>query len=655
LLFSIRDTYHESLGFTPFEMLYGHTIRGPLQMLYEVWIGSIDKSETSVLKHVIDLKEQMQTVREVSQEVLLQNQNKMKTWFDKKARERSFNPGDEVLVLFPLVNQALSAKFQGPYVVKEKVNAVDYVISTPDRKKKTQLCHINMLKEYHSREKIMTNSIVLTGLDIESNLADDVTISNEPKLINSKVLLNFDVKVQHLSEKQKKNVKNIIDEFSDIFPDVPNQTNVIEHDVDVGESRPIKQHAYRVSPQKQDLIRKEVKYMIENNIIQPSYSNWSSPCLLVPKPDGGVRFCTDFRKVNAVTKSDVFPIPRIDDCIDQIGNANYVSKFDLLKGYWQIPLTMRAREISAFVTADGLFEYLVCPFGMKNSQATFQRLINQVIAGMHNCQAYVDDIVIYSSEWNEHIAQMKELFCRLSKAKLTVNLNKSDFGKATVVFLGHVVGGGQVKPLDAKVQAIDSFHIPTTKKQLMRFLGMAGYYRKFCRNFSTVTGPLTDLLKQNVKYVWTKECQNSFNKVKMMLKSKPVLSAPDFGKPFQVTIDASDIGAGSFLSQYDDNGVSHPVAYFSKKFNRHQKRFSTVEKETLSLLLALNHFEVYLCNPVEPIIVWTDHNPLVFVNKMRGKNQRLLRWSLQLSEYNLKICHVKGRENVVADALSRCY
>ena len=259
-------------------------------------------------------------------------------------------------------------------------------------------------------------------------------------------------------------MKEILSEFNNLFPDIPTRTSQLHHDVDVGNAQPIKQHSYRLNPEKQKYLQKEIQYLLENDLIEPSKSNWSSPCILVPKPDGSYRLCTDYRKVNTVTKTDTYPIPRIDDCIDKIGNAKYVSKFDLLKGFWQVPLTERAKEISAFVTPDGLFQYKVIPFGMKNSPATFQRLINQVISGLIGCDAYIDDVIVYSETWSEHVEIMCKLFEKLSDAKLTVNLCKCEFGKATVTFLGHVVRQGNVKLLVAKAKAICEFPVPKGKK-----------------------------------------------------------------------------------------------------------------------------------------------------------------------------------------------
>ena len=221
-------------------------------------------------------------------------------------------------------------------------------------------------------------------------------------------------------------MKELILKYSNLFPDVPKRTTIASHDVDVGDAQPIKQHPYRINSEKCKLVDQEIVYMLENNIIQPSTSNWSSPCITVPKPDGSIRFCTDYRKVNAVTKTDAYPIPRVDDCIDRVGKAKFLTKLDLLKGYWCVPLSDRGREISAFVTPSGLYEYNVMPFGMKNAPATFQRMIHSVIQGLENTEAYIDDLVTGSDTWQSHIQAVEKLFHRLSQANLTVNLAKSE-------------------------------------------------------------------------------------------------------------------------------------------------------------------------------------------------------------------------------------
>ena len=248
---------------------------------------------------------------------------------------------------------------------------------------------------------------------------------------------------------------------------------------------------------------------------------------------------------------------------------------------------------------------------------------------------------------------MRAFFDRCTEANLTINLVKSEFVHAQVVYLGHQLGYGQVRPVTAKVQAMSDYPPPQNAKALMRFLGMIGFYRRFCPNLSEVVAPLTNLLKKNVPYVWTEVCQSSFDKAKAILLSEPFLLAPDYDKPFTLCTDASDKAVGSCLMQCDGDGIDRPVCYYSKKLNKHQLNYSTIEKEALALILSLKHFSVYLDNPSHVITVYTDHDPLRFLSKMRNSNQRLMRWFLAMQEYNLDIRHIRGKDNVIADALSR--
>ena len=289
---------------------------GPLLLLKEKWLDE-DPEKISVLKYVATFKDRLFRAGQMAKRNLQESQSKMKVWYDRKAKSRCFEPGDRVLVLFPVVGNPLQAKYSGPYKVVKKISDTNYLVKTPGRRKETQVCHINMLKAYHEKPKpeLMTLNNRL-GLESPTHSEDCVgQVAEKEEDTESP-------KLSHLPSVQRKELAEVITRYREVFPDVPSKTNLIEHDVDVGDSAPIKQHPYRVSPMKKELLDKEVQYMLKNDIIEESQSNWSSPCILVPKHDGGFRFCTDFRKVNDKTKSDSFPIPRIADCIDQIGMPN---------------------------------------------------------------------------------------------------------------------------------------------------------------------------------------------------------------------------------------------------------------------------------------------------------------------------------------------
>ena len=347
--------------------------------------------------------------------------------------------------------------------------------------KKQCVCHINMLKQYFDRDvkpTLVTQKV--SSWEEEKEVTQDLSWPGS----NSEVLGNLDQKLKHLDPVQRKELSDLILSFPSIFKDSPGRTNLLYHDVEVGNNKPIKQYPYRINPTKGKIITDEVDYMLTNNLIKPSFSPWSSPVVLVPKPNNQFHLCLDYRKVNAITKTDSYPLPRVDDCVDRIGNAQFISKFDLLKGYWQVPLTERAKEISAFITHNGLYQCNVMPFGMKNTASTFQRLMNIVCSKVKNCVVYIDDLVIYSNSWEDHLQSIRELFKAIQNANLVINLAKSDFSQAKITYLGFEVGYGKVLPKESNIQAILDFPVPKTRKNIRQFIGLAGYYRKFVLNFS---------------------------------------------------------------------------------------------------------------------------------------------------------------------------
>ena len=487
LLFAAREAIQESLGFSPFELVFGRTVRGPLKLLKELWLA--EDTSDNLLDQVAELRYRLVRAKDMAKKNLGKSQQRMKTWYDKKSKKRCFKVGDRVLALLPTLQQPLQARYCGPYLIIKKVNDVDYVINMPDRRKSQRLCHINMLKEYHDRTTSSSDAaaqpvavatcLVQTSRDKE---VDEDIFDSTMVLKNSDVLRNLKGKLHYLSPPEQDKMTQLILQFTELFPDVPGRAECVFHDVDIGNTTPIKQHPYRVNPNKLKFLNEEVDYMLRHGIIERSQSEWSSPCILVPKKDGTYRFCTDLRKLNLVTKADSYLIPRVEDCIDRIGCAKYISKLDLLKDYWQVPLMPRAKEISAFVTPRGFYQYRVMPFGMKNAPATFQCMINKITANFEGCEAYIDDVIVFGNTWEQHLERVRELFRRLRTAKLTVNLIKSDFGHAHVIYLGHVVGQGQVKPVMVKVEAIINYPVPHSKKEVMRFLGMSGYYSNILDN-----------------------------------------------------------------------------------------------------------------------------------------------------------------------------
>ncbi|XP_063585832.1 uncharacterized protein LOC134763205 [Penaeus indicus] len=668
LLFALRECPQESLGYSPFELLYGRQIRGPLKVLKDQWFSdSSTPPNQTVASYIDNLRAKLSEARKLALSNLNNAQIKMKFSHDLKSQIREFSPGDKVLLFLPIPGNPLKSKFTGPYVVSHKVSDYNYVVQTPDRRKDTQLVHINLIKSYIDRqpkEDLAKGKSIACMIPQESSITsmsneyieetDNIEIPSPHNPHNSEIIANLHKYLNYLPASKINDVYLILKDFPQVTADNPGFCGHTLHDVVLApEVRPIRQSSYRLSPEKKAVMKKEVDYLLDHGLAEPSNSPWASPSLLVPKSDGTSRLCTDYRKLNKVTIPDSYPLPLIEELVDSIGQAKFITKIDMQKGYYQIGLTDNAKTISAFITPFGLYNYTVMPFGMCNAPATFQRAINYTIQGLEGVKSYLDDLLVISDSWDVHIRRLHALFSRLDEAGFTINLAKSIFCSATVTYLGHIVGQGRTLPKQANVEAIQAYPTPTTRKSLMRFLGMVGFYRRFCSNFSSIATPLTDMTSSKCAFQWTPECAEAFDKLKLFISSEPVLRTPDYSRPFSLQIDASGHGVGAVLLQEDENTqVMHPVSYFSAKLKKHQMQYSTIEREALSLVLALKKFDCYL-HSRQPVVVYTDHNPLVFIHRMQNQNQRILRWSLLLQQYNLVVKHIKGVDNVIADSLSR--
>ena len=304
-------------------------------------------------------------------------------------------------------------------------------------------------------------------------------------------------------------------------------------------------------------------------------------------------------------------MPRIEELIDRLGGAQYLTTIDLARGYWQVPMADKAKELTAFVTPYGLFQFKVMPFGLNGAPATFQRLMDRVIRGMSEyTAAYLDDLVVYSGTWKDHLEHVRQVLVRLRESGLTAKLEKCQFGMKRFRYLGYVVGGGEVRPEVAKVEAVKKWKRPRTKKEVRMFLGLSGYYRRFIPQYSVIAAVLTDLTrKDRPKLVrWTEECEDAFERLKEVLCNDPVLKSPDYSREFTVQTDAFDRGMGAVLCQTNKDGEEHPVAYFSRKFLPREERYGTVEKECLAIKLGIQAFRVHILG--RSFTVVTDHRAL---------------------------------------------
>lgn len=643
LLFAYREVPQASTGFSPFELLYGYEVQGPLALLRNIWEGGKEKMDSvNIVSYVVQMRERLQKMSELAQSNMTKIQQKQKFWYDRAARQRSFSPGQKVLVLLPTDNNKLLAKWQGPFEVQKKLGSTTYQVFIPGKPRSSRVLHINLLKEWAQRPEKTAEVMLIRGVPEEEEVGEQYLPSAD--------VVDFDL--SHLPDDKQLQVRAACN--SEVLQVNPGRTDIVEHDIVIKEGVAVKRLSYRIPERLLISLKKEIDLMLSLGIIEPSKSEWCNPVVLVPKKDESMRFCIDFRYLNSISLFDSYPTPRIDDLLERLGKAKYLTTLDLCKGYWQVPLTERSKKLTAFRTPWGLFQFTVMPFGLHGAPATFQRLMDQVLCGFSDfASAYLDDIVIYSTTWEEHLEHLHAVFDRLGTAGLTVNPSKCVFASAETAYLGHVIGNGVIKPQVSKIQAIESCPLPQTRKQLRSFLGMAGFYRRFIPRFSTRAAPLTDLtgIKCPNQINWTEEAIAAFKDISQSLSSEPVLYSPDFNEPFFLQTDASHRGLGAVLLQGLE-GERHPVAYISRKLFPREVRYSTVEKEALAIKWALDSFRYYLLG--REFTLETDHSALQWMEKMKDKNGRITRWYLALQPFRFVIKHIPGKNNVTADFLSRC-
>lgn len=435
------------------------------------------------------------------------------------------------------------------------------------------------------------------------------------------------------------------------------RTNAITHNINTGDASPFRQRQYPLSPYMLKHLYDELDKMLALGVVRRSSSPWSSPILLVKKSNGEYRFCFDGRKLNSVTKRDSYPLPLVDHILNKLTGAQYLSSVDLKSAFWQIPLDESSCEKTAFVVPGrGLYEFTVMPFGLNNAPQTQQRLMDMVLGPELDPYVfvYLDDVIIATPTFEKHLEVLSEVYSRLEAAKLTINLDKCEFCLPSLKYLGFVVDREGLRTNPEKVEAMINYPSPKTATEIKRFVGLCSWYRRFIPHFSSITAPITALLKgrrKSQRIQWSEAAEESFLRIKQALVSAPVLAAPNFDKPFTIQCDASDVGLGCVLSQLDSESREVPVAFASRTLSRTERRYTATEKECLAVLFGVQKFRPYVEGTHFYVI--TDHNSLLWLHRLKDPVGRLARWAVKLQQFNMTIEHRKGIHNVVPDALSR--
>jgi len=447
--------------------------------------------------------------------------------------------------------------------------------------------------------------------------------------------------------------KLVQEEYGDLLEGI-GKTDVIEHRIDTGDNKPIAIPNRRIPVNYMDAVADHVRELLGQDVIEESQSEWRFPLVIINKKDNTIRMTVDLRELNHITVKDTFPMPRVDEFFEKVNKARVFSRMDLRKGYYQILMREEDRPKTAFAFKGKLYQFKRMPFGACNAPQTFQRLMERVLGDLPFVFIYLDDVLIFSENEEEHMEMLKQVLDRLRDAGLTLNGEKCLFGKDEVEFLGFKIKDGKRSPIDQKCQIMADFPVPDTPTKLRGFLGLANFYRNFVPDFADLAAPLFEACNKKYKknkLVWTDECKESFCKLKERFRDKPTTHLPDLDKPFVVTSDASDMATGAVLSQIID-GERKIVDFMSKMFSSAERRYSTIEREATAILWAIEKWDHYLRGG--EFTVETDHKPLKWLLSMKETKTKLGRLALKLQEYKIKgIEYVKGEDNEMADALSR--
>ncbi|XP_076438810.1 uncharacterized protein LOC143277793 [Babylonia areolata] len=650
LLFAYREVPQESTGYSPFELLYGRTVRGPMQILREHWLHPQRPEIQTAAEYVVELRNRIAESCTIAQQNLERASRRYKGYFDAKAKQRQFAEGSKVLLLRPTKQNKLELEWQGPYTVLRRVGIADYCVQIGEKEK---LYHANLLKEYI--ERTPRGTVALAVIEDPEVWEGTRTVERDIPLMPLEATEGpEDVVLAADNSSLKEAIREMTRGFRDVLTDLPACTNLETCTLNLTSDTPIRAKQYPLPYSQRETIQEEVQQMLKMGVIEPSSSPYSSPIVLVKKKDGKVRFCVDFRRINKITVFDAEPMPDVEALFSRLSGKKVFSKLDLSKGYWQIPMAEADRPKTAFTTPQGHFQWCVMPFGLKTAGAVFSRMMRKLVLPLNSPDVdnFMDDVLISSVVETRHLRLLRSVFSRLRDCKLTARPSKCFLGHRELDYLGHHVGAGKIWPDAEKMEKIRESPRPCTKRQLRGFLGLVGFYRRFVPQFAEIALPLTEKTKSKEpnEVIWDEYCERAFLQLKQILCSRPVCCLPDLSKPFILRTDASNVGLGALLLQ--DQGMgAQPVACASKKLSPAERNYPTIEKECLALVWGIQRFEPYLYG--KEFVVQVDHAPLQYLDRAKTVSGRLTRWALQLQPFSFRVQAIPGKENVGADFLSR--
>jgi hypothetical protein len=458
-----------------------------------------------------------------------------------------------------------------------------------------------------------------------------------------------------LSQEQNNELRNILKNNQDLFAysieDLKEPCNVIKHEIRLSDQIPVYIPPYRRSPRDNEFIKEEVKKLLKYNIIKESNSPYSAQPIVIRKEGKEPRFCVNYQEVNAKTLRDPYPMPRIDDIFDSLSGCKIISTLDAKRGYNQIEIEEQSKQYTGFTTSEGHYCCNRVPFGGKGGPATFNRAMRMIFKALTFVLIFLDDIIIKSNNIEEHFDHLRQVFACVRKANLKLNPSKCMFFRKELNLLGHTISMGAIKMNKEKIQAILDMKVPFKIKHVQSFLGLSGYYRRFIKDFSKIAAPLYKLLRKEIKFKWTPECQKAFEELKECLIKYPILRMPDFSKEFFLYTDASGVGLGGILCQKDNDNLEYVIQYGSRLLKGAELHYTITELECLAIIYFVKLWRIYLIDKKFTIV--TDHASLQWLFNIKEKSGRLMRWAIYMSIYNYTIVYKSGKKHSNVDALSR--
>ena len=486
----------------------------------------------------------------------------------------------------------------------------------------------------------------------EPSQAEILNFSHTSKTTNHEQVirdLGINLDNSNLTEEQRSKLYNFLGNniFAKDMSEL-GETNLHSHTIHTGDAQPVSAAPYRQTLQMRAELERQLEEMQKQGIIEESNSVWHSPVVLIKKSNGEWRFCVDYRKLNAVTVPMSFPIPHMSDVFDTLAQskAEISSTLDLRSGFWQVPLDKATKHKSAFITHQGIFEFNRLSFGMTNAPLSFQSLMTKVLKNLNFKIAlvYIDDVLIFSKDFDQHLHHLNLVFNNLRAANLTLHPSKCKFATKSVRYLGFTVSKDDLEVTQENIDKIQNCQSPQNVKQVRSALGMMGYYRKFIKDYAKIAQPLNNLLKKDTKFVWSDECEKAFKELNSRLTKAPILRYPQFDKEFTLSVDSSEYSTGFVLSQ-EHEGKLHPVCFGSRALRDNELKWHITDKEGLALVEGIQIYKHYLAN--NKFTVFTDVS-VKYLQKLKDSQGRLVRWGLLLQGYNFEIKHKSGSQNCTA-------